>query len=266
MGEVGELGDVGLGDEAPLLEVAAVDLQDQGRAGGEGAAVVREVGPVGRADLEELDTGPLHHCRDAKGPADLDQLAPGHDDGPAHREGVQRQQQGGRIVVDDMGRLGPGEQRELGGEPAQARAATTGLEVELEARVALCGPGDSGPGRGGERGAAQVGVQQDAGGVQDPSRMGRGQPAGFEGDPDGQVLENRRRPRRGPRRHGIGCSRPVFTERLEHLPGRRADRPERQLGGRGCDGLAQAVDRRQPAARIRVDGPLQIHDSGPQIL
>ena len=86
---------------------------------------------------------------------------------PAGQRGQGEQQRRG-VVVDHQRRLGPGRRPQQALGAAVAVAAAPGLEVELEVAV---GVEEGGQGRGDlgrQRSPAEVGVDQDAGGVEDP--------------------------------------------------------------------------------------------------
>ncbi|MNE10913.1 hypothetical protein D3C80_1036500 [compost metagenome] len=67
------------------------------------AAVIFQVGAVGRADLDQLATGLAHHVRDAERTANFHQFATRHHHLLAGGDRRQHQQHRSRIVVDDAG-------------------------------------------------------------------------------------------------------------------------------------------------------------------
>ncbi len=115
------------------------------------------------------------HVRDAERAADLDQLAPAHQDLAAFGQGVHEQEHRGRAVVHDHRGLGAQEiaQTRLG--VRLAVAPLPGREVELEVRVRRGDLRDPGRGLAGQRGPAEVRVHDHAGGV-DHGNEGRGEP------------------------------------------------------------------------------------------
>ena len=74
--------------------------------------------------------------RDPKRAANFDQFASRNDGFPTPREGVERQQDGGGIVVDGERGRGFGEQGELRADSRQSVTPPTGFEIEFEVRVA----------------------------------------------------------------------------------------------------------------------------------
>lgn len=168
-GELEEVFELGFAGEAAEVEVGAVDFEDEGGALGDGLFVVVEVGFVGGSDFDELGTGGFEDVGDAEAAADFDEFAPGDDDfGFAFGdEGAEGEDEGGGAVVDDGGGFGLDEDGEGFFEEGSALATLAGGEVDLE--VAVVG-GDVVDGLGGavaEGGAAEVGVDEDAGAVED---------------------------------------------------------------------------------------------------
>ncbi len=73
--------------EADDPVVARVDAEQGGGLGADGALVVGQPGPVGRADLAEPGAGDLEDLGEAEAPADLDELAARDDHLAAERPG-----------------------------------------------------------------------------------------------------------------------------------------------------------------------------------
>ena len=168
VGERGERARIGPLDEAGLPEVARVYAEDRrGDAGavGERRLVVGEAGAVGGADLDELGAGAGADVGHAEAAADLDELA-ARDEHPApggeRAEGEQRRR---GVVVDDERRLGARELGEARLRERGARAAPAGGEVDLDRGVPARRGGERLRGGLGEGGAAEVGVEDDAGRV-----------------------------------------------------------------------------------------------------
>jgi hypothetical protein len=232
-----QLGELDLSDEAALLEVAAVHLQEQRRVGADGALVVVPVGAVGGPHLDQADAGAGDDLRQAEGPADLDQLAPRDDHLAAPRQGVEGQQQGRRVVVDGQGRLGAAEYGELLGHGPEAVTPPARVDVELQVAVAgrrrRRGRGGRGQGR-----PPQVRVEHDARRIDDRGRARRGEPAGQRPCARDQVgLAGR-----------LGCSgsRPQGVPRLRQ-------------------GTDESICRRQRSPGIALDLAPRIHDPLPRV-
>jgi len=179
-------------DEAFHVEVAAVDAEDEGGAWGDGAGVVVEGGLVGGADFAEDGAAGFEDIGDAEAAADLDQFAAGDDDLGAGWGGevAEDEDEGGGGIIDDGGGGGVGGEGEEVFDVGGAGSAFAGVEVEFE--VAVTG-GDIGEGEGGglgEGGAAEVGVEEDAGAVDDrlEAVAGEGGEGGVQlGDERGEV-------------------------------------------------------------------------------
>ncbi len=160
------------GGEPEDAVVAGVGVEEQPRALADRRLVVGEVGAVGGAHLHGDRAAALHHVGQAEGAADLDQLAPGDHDLAAQGEAVEGDQHRGGVVVDHGRRLGAGQLAEQLLDDAVAAAAPAGLQVDLQAAVAGGGLGDAAEGVCGQGGAAEVGVQDDAGGVDHRAEAG----------------------------------------------------------------------------------------------
>ncbi len=153
--------------EARLREVAAVHDEDGAGVGADRRLVVGEMRAIGGAHLAEARAAPRENVGDAEGTADLDQLAPADDDLLPGGHGVERQHQGPGRVVHHQRVGGAGEPRELRAAVIGATAARAAVQVELEGAVAGRDGLDRADRGGRERRAAEVGVQHDAGGVDD---------------------------------------------------------------------------------------------------
>jgi hypothetical protein len=86
------------GSEAGHGVIAGMDLHQQRGFRADGLGVVLLVRAIGGANLHQPDLRPAHHVGDAKGAADLDQLAARHHRLLALGQRVQRQQHGGGVV------------------------------------------------------------------------------------------------------------------------------------------------------------------------
>ena len=102
---------------------------------GERLLVIGSAGAVGRADLDHPRAGKAHHVRHAEGSADLDLLAPRHDDLAALAQRGEREQHGGRVVVDDQRGLGTEQADERRGEESRSLATLASGQVQLEIAV-----------------------------------------------------------------------------------------------------------------------------------
>ena len=166
---VRDRGDVGLsrrGDEALDAIVARVRLHHRGRPRPDRVRVVVPMGAVGRPHLHQPAARASHDVRDPERAADLDQLAARDQDFLLRlaraAERVEREQHGGRVVVDDGRGLGAGQFADQRLDEMVALAALAGREVVFEGeRMAhrVDGRGDR---RFARRRAPEVGVQRRA--------------------------------------------------------------------------------------------------------
>jgi hypothetical protein len=172
-----ELGDRHGRRETGDQEVRGVHLQHERGLVVDRSGVVREPHPVRRTHLAEARTHRLQQLGDPEAVADLDQLPARHHDGATRRERAGDQGECRGPVVDDVHAPGVGHG---GGERCHrgtaAPAAAAGGEVELHVGRARRHSERVHGGRR-QRGPAEVGVHEHAGGVDDPAQGGghRGQ-------------------------------------------------------------------------------------------
>ena len=216
---------------------------------GDGGLVIAEVGLVRGADLAHDGPARGHDVGHAEGAADLDELAPGDDDLLAAGERVEDENGRGGVVIGYGRGLGAGELAEEPLDVAVAGNALARFEVEGERRVAEGDGGQGVAGRGGEDGAAEAGVHDDAGGVD-----GRGERGGeFPFEAATEPLDDGRR-------RDIGTGNRGGAAAAAGSGGRRGDRRPKfveSLTGRGDDGLAsEAIDERagRGLGEKRVEG------------
>ena len=128
---------------------------------------------VGRADLDEPRAGAAHDLRQAKGAADLDQLAARHDRAAPPGESIEREQHGRGVVVDDGRRLGPGQlAQQLAHNVVAFTAPPTG-EIEFQGHGVAHGRARRLDGLFGQDRPTEVGVQHRARQVENPAQPRR---------------------------------------------------------------------------------------------
>lgn len=176
VGEFGDFGNLGFADEAIDVEIGPVDLQNESSLRSDGFFVVVEVGFVGGTDFDEFGAGCFKDVRNPKSSADLDEFGAGNNDFvfSFFNKGAEGEDEGGSAVVDSGGGFGFEKAGESGFEVAGALAAAPGREVKFKVGVAggdfLKGPGCAGT----EGRASEVGVNEDAGGIDDRLEAGIG--------------------------------------------------------------------------------------------
>ncbi len=244
--EARELPDADLLGEPHDAEVRRVHPQDRPGAGPHGRRVVGEPGAVGRPDLHQPAARGGQHLGHAEAAPDLHQLAARHDDLPAGAERDEGEQHGARVGGRDARRLGAGERAQVAGDVVLARAPLAGGGVPLEGRVA--GGGRRGvDGLGRERRAAEVGVQDDAGGVQGPAQRGAQRGGHLVGEPLRPGAPGAAAGERVPDRVDHGRAR-----RPGEQPGHLRAAHDGVDGGQGAPGIVHA---RPPGAIRPGDGP-----------
>ncbi len=178
-------------DEPGDAVVGREDLEQERGPGLDRRLVVGEPGAIGGADLDQLDARRLQDLRDAEGAADLDQLAArDHRPAPGGQRGEREQQRRG-VVVDHQRRLGAGHRPQQAVDPAVAISAPAGLEVELEIAVGVEQRRQRLGDLRRQGRTAEVGVDQDAGGVEHPAQRSPQLAAEPRLDPARQRLERR---------------------------------------------------------------------------
>ena len=183
VGEFTQRSDLDGGGEAFDSEIARVDLEQACCSIGDCLGVVVEMGAVRHAGFPNPGTGRRHEIGQAEASTDLDEFPATDDDLACHRRVARtgrtvvschlvtaqrsdREQQRSATIVDDqcvVGSRAGSQNRLLRTDPPLA--ASTGLQVHLDIDVA--GRTGHGPSRRfGQRSAAEVGVDDDSGGVE----------------------------------------------------------------------------------------------------
>ncbi len=171
--ELAQRFDRNLGDEAEGAEVRRVHAHDRPHVLAQRAGVISQPGPVRRAHLDQPGTRLGDDLRDAKAPADLDQLPARDDDRPPRAgQGGSGQKHRGGPVVDHHGGLGTGQLAQQRLDVIVAAAALAAVEVQFEVAVAAGDPGHGRLRARGERGAAEVRVHDHPGGVENRAQRG----------------------------------------------------------------------------------------------
>src|SRR5262245_60437651 len=167
--ELGKLGKPWSLREADDPEVGLVHPKEHSGLGPDRLLVVGHARSVRRSHLDQTSTRARENVRYPEPVADLDQLAPRDDDLPPFRQGGERQQDRGGVVVDDECGLGAGEAPEQRAEMILSRSARTLLEVVLEVRVRAPRLDDTRDRGIGERRTPEIRVHEHPGGVQQAS-------------------------------------------------------------------------------------------------
>ncbi len=150
-----------------------MDFHDHRGARSDGFREIFQMGPVRRADLDQLRARPRHDVGNAERAADFDQLAPGHGHFLAAREAVQRQHHGGGVVINDGRGLRPGQFGQLILDMGIPVAAPARCDIEFQIACPARYGGDFGDGFFRQGRAAQIGVQHSAGQVEHGFQAGR---------------------------------------------------------------------------------------------
>ena len=142
-----------------------MNLEQYARIRTDGRTVVLEPCLVGRADFDQAGTALTDHIRHTEAAADLHELTSRHDHLAAVAERREHEQDGRRAVVDRERGFGRRQLAQQRLDRLGPRSAPAGREIEFEIAV---GGGDLRDRRyrlGCERSAAEIGVQNDARGV-----------------------------------------------------------------------------------------------------
>lgn len=176
VGELGNFLNPGFADEALDVEVGAVDFEDQRGLGRDRFFVIGEVGLIGGTNFDELGTRGFEDIGNAESSTDLDELGAGNDDFifPFGNEGSKSEDEGGGAVVDGGRGFGFEEAGEGGFEVAGSFSTSAGGEIEFEIGVAGRNFLESTGSAGSEGRASEIGMNQDAGGIDDGLEAGIG--------------------------------------------------------------------------------------------
>ena len=120
------------GGEADDFIVARVDFEQQRGFFVDGVFVIRRMGAIGRADFAQNRAALGHDLGNAKGAADLDQLAARDDHFFAFGQRVQPEQHRGGIVIDHRGGFGAGKLDQQLFQRLFALAAFAGGEIVFQ--------------------------------------------------------------------------------------------------------------------------------------
>ena len=167
-----------------------MNFHQQRGALADSVGVVARVGAVGGANFDQLGTGARHHVGNAKGTANLHQLAARDDDFAPRSQRAQRQQHGSCVVVDHGGGFSAGQLAQQCFDQVVAVAAPAAGQVVLQIHRRSHCLHHRFDGLGREQRAAQVGVQHRAAQVEHRTQLG------------GKALRQRAAHRLG---HRFGC-------------------------------------------------------------
>ncbi len=150
--------------------IARVHFHDRRGARDYRLLVIARMRAVGGADLFQLAAGARHDVGDAEGAADFNELAARHDDFFFRGQRIQHEIHRRGVVVHDDGGFGAGQALQPGFDVAVAFAARAAAEIEFE--IHRAGHRGSGCRRGhfGIQRAAEIGMQDGAGQVEDGSQ------------------------------------------------------------------------------------------------
>ncbi len=168
--ECGDLVEGGPLGEAGDAEIRRVDAEEEARAFVEGAFVIADARAIRGAYFAQDGAAFGHDVWNAEAVANFDELAARDDDLGIFREGIQDEEDGGGVVVDDNRSLCANELREQAGGVNVALAALASFDIVFEVRIVSGGGGNRGCCGGGERGAAKICMQDYSCGVDDVER------------------------------------------------------------------------------------------------
>ena len=186
--EIGQFVERGPIGEAHDGEIRAMHAQQQPRAFADGAFVIRYGSAVRRAHFAQESAALGHDVRDTKRLSDLNQFAARDDHFPASRQGGQREEDSGRIVVHHAGCLRSGEAGKQRARVNVAPSSRAGGDVVFEICILTGGLTDVFDGGFGKRCATQIRVQNHAGRVDYRPQRRREQQGNICGDRHGEGI------------------------------------------------------------------------------
>ncbi len=149
--------------------VARVDFQQQAGSRTKRLFVVGEVCPVGGSHLDQPGAGPRHDGRHAKGAADLHELAPGDGDLASQCQAVEKQHDGGCIVIHDKRTFGARQALKTESDIGRTASTSAACEIIFQRRGTRSDPHHGLDGRGRQRCASEIGMKNRAGEIEDPT-------------------------------------------------------------------------------------------------
>ena len=152
--------------------VRRMHLEDEASLRSDCVRIVLRMRAVGGADLHKLGAGAGHDIRHAEGAADLDQLAARDNRLAAKRERVEDEKHGRRIVIDDGRVFGSGQFANERAQMVVALAALALLDIEFKGDRLAHGRVDSLDRFLRQKRAAEIGVQNGSGEVEDGAKGG----------------------------------------------------------------------------------------------
>ena len=154
-------------DKPERSEIARVDLQVGAGLLGRRGRIVAGVGPVRGPDLDQPRPRLAQHVRHPESTADLDGFSARDHDLLSGRHRRQHQKHRRGAVVHDQRRLCPGQRAQQPGDLAHAAAALIALRVDLQRHRVGCRRAHRLGGLRAHRRATEIGVDDDAGGIED---------------------------------------------------------------------------------------------------
>ncbi len=147
------------------MVIAFVDLEKKGRVRADDFLIIPQVGFVGGAHLDHYCTASFHHFRDAERAPNLHKLAPGDHDLTAPGQGIQGNEDSGRVVVHHGARFGAGDFLQDPLDVGIAASPFSPLKVIFQVAVGACKRFEFCENPFSEDGPAEVGVNDHACGI-----------------------------------------------------------------------------------------------------
>ena len=147
-----------------------MNLENQARLFRKGLFIIFQMRPVGCPNFPQEGAAFLHDLRYAELAADFNEFPPGNDGFLSVRQGVDDQQDGRRVVVDDQGVFRAGQGAEKALYVIVAKPALALFEIEFQVGVSFADLDDPFQRFRTHRRPAEIGVQDDARGIDHPDQ------------------------------------------------------------------------------------------------
>ena len=158
--------------EAAYQKIAGMDIEQHGRFCSDGCLVVAQARAVGGAHFDEARAALAQHIRNAKAAANLYQLPTRDDDLAPCCQRAEDDEHRRRVVVGHQRIFCPGQFSQQSAHMGMARAAFAGFKIVFKICVALGDLDDGLKAFLAERRSPQIGIDDDAGGVEYRAQAG----------------------------------------------------------------------------------------------
>ena len=165
LGESTEFLNGGCMGETDHLEITGMDPHQADGTIGDGVFIIGNIGTIGGTDFNQLSPALTHDVGDTETITDLDSLPARDNDLFSFSQGGETEEDGGGIIVDDEGSFGAGQSTNQRFNKSLTRAAFAAFNFEFYIGKAFGDLFHGGNGITAQGSAAEISVENDAGGI-----------------------------------------------------------------------------------------------------